>query len=185
MMIAMENTMWFNSGARIISFAAWTTFLNEFPSWLGHVFGLQKAVWPMGSVIGQSVNIYIPFALLDFCISTIMSVLYSISILLLVVFTFSSFKYEGNMSTVYPLCALFCLLAGGASGCLAWLLWQASNHSLKNMLKMYTDGNEMRELEFPGAAAEVTVTVTTVTTQYNVSPPAYQAVPATEIPLYK
>jgi hypothetical protein len=59
LMIVIENTKWFNGGVRVISFAAWTTFLNELPNWLCHVFSVQKAVWPVGPLLAQIIYCYV------------------------------------------------------------------------------------------------------------------------------
>uniref|UniRef100_A0A914UTW6 MARVEL domain-containing protein n=1 Tax=Plectus sambesii TaxID=2011161 RepID=A0A914UTW6_9BILA len=148
--IALWNLDFWRGGTALVYYTAWTTFDMGLFSWCAHLVGLHKPLQ-----LGQ-IHFYIPFAAINFVYSVILFVLYAISTLLCIYFTFTGFRYIGNTAFVYAFATLFCILAGWTCGYLALLLYQASENKPIKLLGIYIEG--ITTVKFASTAETTTET---------------------------
>ncbi|KAE9552017.1 hypothetical protein FO519_004780 [Halicephalobus sp. NKZ332] len=115
---------------------AWNAFVYSLITWICYLLQLNKKTFQ----VGQGV-LWIPFALMDFLVSALLFVLFSIVTLICVICIFESFKYRIGVFLTYLFATAFALVAGAAYGYYALRLYQACpNGQLKNLSTLVVEG---------------------------------------------
>ncbi|KAH7698150.1 hypothetical protein AAVH_34760 [Aphelenchoides avenae] len=127
------------SSVGFVLFSAWNAFVIALISWLAHIFGLQRRTFHFGNGY-----VYIPWTVIDFIVSLVFLVFFTVSTLICLIAMFDGLRYKATVVITYLFATIFCLISCAAFGYFAILVKRGLPNGIwRNLVTLVVEGDRL------------------------------------------